>query len=201
MTSKSLMIKSYVHIRNNKIFRNGKEIFALESGLETDFLKQAYKKLKLNYPKFHKMDGLSKLGILATAVLIGEETVDPTTALVVSNSNSSLDTDLKHFESMKNIVSPAIFVYTLPNIVMGEISIKYKLQSENTFFISNDFNGHLLKDYSEILMNSARAAAVVSGWIDLKNEEYDVFLCLIDEKGNIPFSAEKLEQLYRFENE
>jgi hypothetical protein len=50
-------------------------------------------------------------------------------------------------------------------------------------------------------LNSGRAPAVVSGWIDLKNEEYDVFLCLINEEGNIPFSAEKLEQLYRFENE
>ncbi len=201
MNKRTSMIRSYVHIRNNRIFRDGKEVFAGEGGVKSDFLKQSYKKLQLNYPKFHKMDGLSKIGILATTVLFGEDPVDPATALVFSNSNSSLETDLRHFELMKNIVSPAIFVYTLPNIVMGEISIKYKLQSENSFFISPDFNGQLLKDYSDILLNTAKAPAVVSGWIDLKNEEYDVFLCLIKERGNIPFSAEKLEQLYRFENE
>lgn len=196
------MINSYVHIRDNKIYRNGKEIFSAgEQGINSNFLKQAYKKLHLQYPKFHKMDGLSKLGILAGAALFGEDPVDPSTALVFSNSNSSLETDRRHFETMKGIVSPAIFVYTLPNIVLGEISIKYGLQSENSFFISPDFNGELLKDYSEILLNSGKAAAVVSGWIDLKNEEYDVFLCLINEEGNIPFTAEKLEQLYRFENE
>jgi hypothetical protein len=201
MSNKPLMINSYVHIRENKIFRDGKEIFAGDAGGDSDFLKQAYKRLQVNYPKFHKMDSLGKLGILATAVLFGEKPVDPNTALVFSNSNSSLETDRRHYESMKGIVSPAIFVYTLPNIVMGEISIKYKLQSENSFFISSEFNAQLLKDYSEILLNSGRAAAVVSGWIDLKNAEYDVFLCHINEEGNIPFSSEKLEQLYRFENE
>jgi hypothetical protein len=145
MGSKPSMINSYVHIRKNRIFRDGKEIFIGEAGVKSDFLKQAYKKLQLNYPKFHKMDRLSKLGVLATAVLFGEDPVDPATALVLSNRNSSLDTDLLHFESMKNIVSPAIFVYTLPNIVMGEISIKYKLESENSFFISPGLTGNCLK--------------------------------------------------------
>lgn len=202
MDSSQLFINRYVHIRENRIFLNGKDIFSLHSDeAKTNFLKQAYKNLQLNYPKYHKMDQMSKLGILATAVLFEDIFVDPTTALIFSNCTSSLDTDLRHYESMKDIVSPAIFVYTLPNIVMGEISIKYTLQSENSFFISRKFNGQLLGDYSRVLLDTGKAAAVVSGWIDLKNEEYDVFLCLIKEKGNIPFSAEKLEQLYHFENE
>lgn len=201
MDNSQLFINRYVHIRGNRIFLNGKGIFSGIGSIKKDFLKQAYKQLKLKYPKYHKMDQLSKLGILATAVLFRDIPVDPTTALVFSNSTSSLDTDRRHYESMKEIVSPAIFVYTLPNIVLGEISIKYKLQSENSFFISREFNGQLLKDYSQILLDTGKAAAVVSGWIDLKNEEYDVFLCYIEEKGNIPFSAKKLEQLYHFENE
>ncbi|MCM4158824.1 hypothetical protein FHG64_01000 [Antarcticibacterium flavum] len=201
MDKKSFFIDSYVHIRDNRIYLNGKVVFSLENTLEMDFLKQAYKRLELKYPKYHKMDRISKLGILATSVLFDDTSIAPTTALVFSNATSSLDTDRAHFASMKEIVSPAIFVYTLPNIVMGEISIRYHLQSENSFFISRTFNAPLLADYSEILLNTGKAAAVVSGWIDLKNEEYDVFLCLIKEKGEIPFSAEKLEQLYRFENE
>ena len=40
--------------------------------------------------------------------------------------------------------SPAVFVYTLPNICIGEISIKYKLYSENSFFIFDSLNAEYL---------------------------------------------------------
>ncbi|HSM64129.1 MAG TPA: hypothetical protein VK833_09355, partial [Gillisia sp.] len=123
------------------------------------------------------------------------------TALVLSNASSSIDIDRKHQQAMTGIVSPAIFVYTLPNIVLGEISIKYGLQSENAFFIEDKFNAELLADYSEVLLASKKATSVVCGWIELKNDEYDVFLCLISTKGEIPFSKETLEELYRFKNE
>jgi hypothetical protein len=108
---------------------------------------------------------------------------------------------MKHVKSMDSIVSPAVFVYTLPNIVLGEISIKHKLQSENVFFIEHKFNADLLVDYSETLLNSGKASSVVCGWIELKNDQYDVLLCLVSNNGEIPFTKENLEELYRFENE
>jgi hypothetical protein len=102
---------------------------------------------------------------------------------------------------MGGIVSPAVFVYTLPNIVLGEISIKHSLQSENVFFIENQFNSELLTDYAEVLLEANKIPAVVCGWIDLKNAEYDVFLCLISKQGEIPLSNENLKQTYLLENE
>jgi len=202
MTEFSFKITDFVRIKNQRIFHRKDLIFKTEKSLGLDqFLKEAYQNLKITYPKFHKMDGLCKLGILASEVLFKDHFISPDTALVLSNSASSLETDKKHQLAMSEIVSPAIFVYTLPNIVLGEISIKHKLQSENVFFIENRFNPELLMDYAEVLLETKKAPAVVCGWIDLKNAEYDVFLCLISKEGEIPLSKENLKQLYLFENE
>ena len=195
-------ITNSLHIKQNSILLNGRSILSLPPEMELhQFLKDSYKDLELNYPKYHKMDSLCKLGILGTSVLLKDQKVDMEMALVLSNASSSLDIDKKHQHAMAGIVSPAIFVYTLPNIVLGEISIKYGLQSENAFFIEDRFNAELLADYSEVLLASKKASSVVCGWIELKNDEYDVFLCLISTKGEIPFSKETLEELYRFKNE
>lgn len=198
--SKTYKIADFVRIRDQMIFHGEKQLFSSEKGTQ-EFLKESYNFLNISYPKFHKMDVLCKLGILATELLFKNREIPTDTALVFSNSTSSLETDKQHQNLMESIVSPAVFVYTLPNIVLGEISIKHKLQSENAFFISNKFNASLLMDYSEIILDSLKTSAVVCGWIEWKNAEYDVFLCLISKKGELSFSKENLEELYHFENE
>lgn len=193
-------ISDFVRIRDQSIFHGEKQLFSSEKPLR-GFLKESYNFLDISYPKFHKMDALCKLGILAAELLFKNREIPADTALVFSNSASSLETDKQHSILMEASVSPAVFVYTLPNIVLGEISIRHRLQSENAFFISNKFNARLLRDYSEILLDSSKASAVVCGWIEWKNAEYDVFLCLISRKGEVSFSEENLEELYHFENE
>ena len=202
MSKDPYFISKYVRIKNTKILKNAKLIFSTQQDSEVlPFLKEVYKKVGLNYPKYHKMDPLCKLGILATSVLLKDSDFSNETALVFSNASSSLNTDLRHQQSIENIVSPAIFVYTLPNIVLGEVSIKFGLQSENAFFIEEDFNPKLIYEYTELLLNSKKAPSVVCGWIELKNAEYDVFLCFISKQGEIPFTTENLKKLYLFENE
>ena len=199
MTNK---ITNFVHIRDQHIFLEGREIFSSKDSTDpNDFLRKAYSALQISYPKFHKMDVLCKLGIIATEVLFRNQEISPDTALVFSNASSSLETDKDHREKMKSIVSPAIFVYTLPNIVMGEISIRHKLQSENVFFVSEKFNPALIKDYTAVLLENSNVPAVVCGWIEWKNAEYDVFLCLVSGEGKTLFTRENLEEIYHFENE
>ncbi len=200
--AKNHFITNSIRIKNEEIFLKKDTILSLDSKIDfSQFLKDSYKKLALNYPKYHKMDSLCKLGILGSTVLLRGQDFKANTALVLSNASSSHDVDIKHMQSMESIVSPAVFVYTLPNIVLGEISIKYKLQSENVFFIEDKFNADLLVDYSETILNSGKALSVVCGWIELKNDQYDVLLCLVSNNGEIPFTKENLEELYRFENE
>lgn len=195
-------ITAFLHIKDHRIYLNNRLVFSEERSLPLqEFLKRAYKAQEISWPKFHKMDSLSKMGILATELLFSNRKIPEDTALVFSNSSSSLGTDEVHQNSMNQVVSPSVFVYTLPNIVMGEVCIKNKIYGENSFFITEKFNPGLIWEYSQSLLDSLAASAIVCGWIEWKNAEYDVFLCLVTREGSQTFSAENLEALYYFENE
>ena len=74
--------------------------------------------------------------------------------VVLANANSSLDTDIKYFETVKDIASPALFVYTLPNIVIGEICIRHNFKGENAFFIFEEFDAGFIQQYVSNLINN-----------------------------------------------
>ncbi len=192
-------IKDWVKIRNNRVFHCGSLLFENKEADLNKFLKCVYSELNLDYPKFHKMDGLSKLGILASEILFTSNSFSEETALIFSNKSSSLEADRQFQASTESFASPALFVYTLPNIVLGEISIKFNLKGENAFFVSEKFDTELITDYTSALLKEEKAPQAVCGWLNLQNDEYDVFLCLISSRGKTLFSEENLEHLYYFE--
>lgn len=169
-------------IEHSKITVDGDLIFKSESHTFSEFAKEAYKSLELSYPKFHKMDNLSKLAFLSAEMLLKDEDHSKT-ALVFANRSSSLDTDSKYQESINSqenyFPSPAVFVYTLPNICVGEISIKHKMQTENAFFVLDEFDEFFLNDYSEHLLQSGKAEKVLCGWVELFQENYKAFVYLL----------------------
>ncbi len=169
-------------IDHSKITVDGNLIFESKSETFQDFAKEAYKSLDLSYPKFHKMDHLSKLAFLSAETLLNDED-HSRTAIVFANRSSSLDTDFKYQESINDqdnfYPSPAVFVYTLPNICVGEISIKHKMQTENAFFVLDEFDEKFLNDYSEQILLSGKADKVLCGWIELYQENYKAFVYLL----------------------
>ena len=141
------------------------------------FLKEMYYNIELDYPKFFKMDNLCKLGIIGAELLYrkNKDIFSRTNrvGIILQNKSSSLDSDLKHQEGIENIsVSPSVFVYTLPNIVIGEISIKYKWNSEGVFFIDNEVDYELLTQYSNILLKEKRTELNIIGWIEILKNNY-----------------------------
>jgi len=169
-------------IENSKITLNDKIIFESQAENFSEFAKKAYKSLELNYPKFHKMDNLSKLAFLASEMILNEKD-NSKTALVFANKSSSLDTDFKYQESINSqenyFPSPAVFVYTLPNICVGEISIKHQIQTENAFFVLDEFDEKFLSDYSEQIVQSGKAEKALCGWVELYQESYKAFVYLL----------------------
>lgn len=169
-------------IENSKIVLNNDIIFESQMENFSDFSKEAYKSLDLNYPKFHKMDNLSKLAFLASEMILKNED-HSRTALVFSNKSSSLDTDFKYQESINSqenyFPSPAVFVYTLPNICVGEISIRHKMQTENAFFVLDEFDEEFLNAYAAQILQSEKAEKVLCGWIELYQESYQAFVYLL----------------------
>jgi hypothetical protein len=195
----SLALKTYCRIREKEVYING-ELFCQHMG-EEPFLRTVYKEIGLSYPKFFKMDNLSQLGFLgAEMVLIRSELenyADDEVAVIYSNKSSSLETDHVYFDSLESgIASPAQFVYTLPNIEVGEICIKHKLYGENNFLITERFDAQQLLDNCEALFADNAAKAVLIGWTESNGEDYDGFFAFIEqnELGNL--NAEQLTNIY-----
>lgn len=194
--NKKLFIKNWVKFSGSKVIRNGKTEFESEKTNLSSFLKEVYRGYKLNYPKFYKMDTLSKLGFLGTEILSEGHIEDKQTALIFANSASSLETDEDFLESMGDFPSPGIFVYTLPNIVLGEISIRHKLRSENLFMVEESFCADLFVDYCKSLFQQEKASNFVCGWVDLHNKDYDVFLWQLAPDGHLALNEKELNKLY-----
>lgn len=169
-----------------------------------DWLIEGYTKLSINYPKFYKMDNLAKLGLLASEVILKSRNLKvefkpEEVAVILSNASSSLDTDLKYLESTKQIASPALFVYTLPNIVMGELCIRHGLKGENGFFVFEKFNPKFIADYVDQVLDQS-AQACIAGWVEVLGEQHNVFLYLVENKKQdkaLLHTAAQLEKLYQ----
>ena len=196
-------ITRHCRIRNRVITNGGELVFTDNRGSLDEFMNSAFASLSIAYPKFYKMDRLSKLGFLGAEVLLKDIKLQAKyppeqVAVVMSNSNASLDTDLKYFESTKTIASPALFVYTLSNIVAGEICIRQGIKGENAFFVLPHFDASRLAEYAEIVMTSRKTLACIAGWVDVLGEQHDVFLYLLEksEDGGLEHSAEQLRKLY-----
>ena len=107
-------------------------------------LVQLYRQEMGDYPKFFKMDTLSRLGILLTERLVaGEpERFQPREdrAVLVFSREGCLANDRHYVASMEDFPSPSLFVYTLPNIVAGEISIRNKYAGETSAFVLEKYD-------------------------------------------------------------
>ncbi|HEY2583975.1 MAG TPA: hypothetical protein VGI43_19355, partial [Mucilaginibacter sp.] len=104
------------------------------------------------------MDNLSKLGWLASEILL-KDNFNPDKykpeeiGIVLTNANSSLDDDRKYYDSVKDVPSPSLFVYTLPNIVIGEICIRNNFKGEHAFFVMDSFNGDFIMQQVNYLID------------------------------------------------
>jgi hypothetical protein len=198
-------IIQYCHIRNSSVFLNGQlEYETISREFET-FAESAYKHFEIRYPKFYKMDNLSKLGFLCaeqTLKNINLSKYKPENiAINVVNKNSSIDTDIRYNNLIvKGASSPAIFVYSLPNIMIGEICIRHNIKGDNLLFVSDKYNTDLQYDYVVSLFEMNVCEAVICGWIDYVEGCYEAFLMFIEKNnptGILPFTNRNIQQLYK----
>jgi hypothetical protein len=195
-------ITDYCTIVQGRITHNGQEVFAAPDASFADFAKLAYKYAETDYAKFFKMDNLSKLSFLAADMLLKGQPADGSnnTALLFANASSSLDTDVKYNASIADkenyFPSPAVFVYTLPNICMGEISIKHKLYTENSFFIFEAFNPDFFANYATVLLSTDKAEKVLCGWVEFFKDEYRAFMYLVSKQAGTEHTIENIKSLY-----
>lgn len=141
-------------------------------------LTSLYKQMIGNYPKFYKMDGLSRLGFVASEILLNAEKgeTDKERAIIFFNHSSSIASDRNYKESINDkdnyFPSPSIFVYTLPNIVTGEIAIRNHFHGETSFFILPDKDERMMEEILQASCRDAQSKSFLTGWIDYEDERH-----------------------------
>ena len=178
-----------------------------------EFFTAVYHQFDMKYPKFYKMDYLCKLGWLTAEILLQEnhlqEKYKPEeTGVILCNASSSLDTDVRYFETTKSIASPALFVYTLPNIMTGEICIRHGFKGENAFFIFEQFDAGFIQQYVNNLIINNTLQVCICGWVELLQEKFRAILMLVEKKeagyapvsNEVVFSTNNILKIYQTEN-
>lgn len=197
-------IISSVVISGGKVVKNGACVFEQSAPSVAGFLLSVYQNFNLSYPKFYKMDVLSKLGWLASEVLLmngfDTDAYEPEEiGVILTNANSSLDSDMRYMNSVADIASPAMFVYTLPNIMIAEISIRNKFKGEGGFFISPKFNAVFVEHYVSNLLNNNKLKSCICGWVDVLGNDYKAVLYLVEKtqaENAVVFSASNMDSIF-----
>lgn len=174
-------------ISGSKISIDEKNIFSSQTEDFHIFIREAFKNLGESNQKFYKMDDLSKLGYITAAYLLKDLDIEKNDiALILSNRSSSLDTDIKHQmtidENGNKAASPATFVYTLPNIVLGEICIYHKIQGENTFFVENTYDKKKLEKLAQITLSRHNIQYCIYGWCEFLKNKYNSEFILLEKR-------------------
>ena len=173
-----------VHITPQGVWLDGK-VFAIDKeGKQSSLLTALYKQIIGNYPKYYKMDGLCRLGFIASELLLKAERdegsftedINKTRAIVFFNRSSSIASDKKYLASIAEkdnyFPSPSVFVYTLPNIVTGEIAIRNSYHGETSFYILPHKNELLMQDIIETTFMDEQTTSVLTGWLDYEDSEH-----------------------------
>lgn len=201
-----LVISSYCLIRKGIVITPDERLGFPDIENDGKLQKEIFKHIGSSYAKFYKMDRLCKLAYLASEFLLAsgqhKKYRPEEVAMVFSNSSSSLYSDRKHQESIadrKNYFpEPATFVYTLPNIMLGEISIRHNLKGENMFFISEKFKSYEICKFTDILLKNSRHKASIAGWVEYTEADFLAALFFIENQGNgngMDFTPENLDRI------
>lgn len=180
----------------------------VEKETERTILKSIYNFLDLKYSKFHKMDIMSKVSILGVELLKQhvpaiQQTENDDIAVVFSNANASAYTDELFEQSYKEgAPSPSLFVYTLPNILIGELAIKNKWYGENIFTVSEEFDTAFYEQHCSMLLGSGKAEVCVCGWVNIVGkDDFEACFFVVEKEQStsfsIPLETKNLFNLYK----
>ena len=181
------MTRHEVYITPDKVLVDGKALTHQESG--SALLSELYRTHIGDYPKFFKMDTLSKLGFVASELLLqaeGKPRFVPCEdrAVVFFNRSASLQADTAYQETIQDpdnfYPSPAAFVYTLPNIVTGEIAIRNKYYGETSFIVMEHCDESIMARELQNAFLDQMTKSILGGWLDCTDQNhFEAKLCII----------------------
>jgi len=195
-----MVINNWIKINNIGIRAATAILPPLPASAHTLTPEMLYNALGCSYPKFFKMDSLCKWAFVTTECLFYKNDlcagIDKNQiGVALTTSHGCLDVDKRYLAGI-SIPSPALFVYTLPNIMLGEICIRHGFKGEQACMVTEQFDpGELFFTVNSIL--NSGMDAVLCGWADVSGSEHDICLFWVSKKGpGIKFSVEALGEIY-----
>ena len=159
-----------------------------------------YKAIQGNYLKFFKMDRLCKWAWVAAECLFpAAESLagldKNRIAVVLGTSHGCMDVDKRYLEGIA-MASPALFVYTLPNIMLGELCIRHGFKGEQLCTVSEKFDAdEMYFNVSGLL--SRGMDTCLCGWVDVFDDHYDACLFWVAKGGQgVSFTPGAMRALY-----
>ena len=182
---------NYTLITDTSVQVNGRTLGHESAGAA--MLNELYRAHVADWPKFFKMDTLSKVGFLASELLLkecgeerlgGEEHVF-SRAVVLFGTTASLCADKNYQETIQDKAnyypSPALFVYTLPNIVTGEIAIRNHYRGETSFYVLDGYDARTMAFNIQCAFQDRMTESVLAGWVDSHaNDDFRCFFILVE---------------------
>jgi hypothetical protein len=211
-----MLITCYSSIKPQVILLNGSIVYSQDQSVPAEFLKSAYRRLNIQYPKFFKMDSLCKLAFLSAEILLKDTNItsrypSEEIGMILMNASSSLETDEKHQESISDrgnyFPSPSVFVYTLANIMTGEIAIRHKIKGENAVYISEKPDFQTIFQLVSELFSQKRVSCCITGWVEAYHDRLSSCLMLVEKEEmaislpetgeNIIFAPSNIERIFK----
>lgn len=165
-----------VQLTPDSVKVDGRTLPSSASGRE--LLSELYKRYVGDYPKFYKMDLFSRVAFVAVELLLqqqeGEQRVE-NHKIILFNRSSSIVADRAHLSTIEDennfYPSPSLFLYTLPNIVTGEIAIKHSYTDETTLYILAERDEDLINQIISSTYLQPSCKQMITGWVDCSDEE------------------------------
>ncbi len=180
----------YVVLNQGYVSVNGRELEHEASG--NALLTELYRNHIADWPKFFKMDTLSKAGFVASELLIkelgeyrlGSEEFTQGRAIVLFGATASLCADRNYQETIQDkdnyYPSPALFVYTLPNIVTGEIAIRNHWRGETSFYVTEAPDAAQMAFHLACAFQDQVTDSILAGWVDSsRNDDFQAFMTVV----------------------
>ena len=185
----SLHIAHHIRISASGIRKDGSSLCPAESreaGPE-----EWYRRFGMAYPRFFKMDDLCKWAWAGAECLlkgesgfISEGVAGERTAIVLFTKSGCLQADRRYAETLSSVPSPALFVYTLSNIMLGEIAIRHGFKGEQLCMVQDRFDSGELQFWVEDLLLNKGMEACLCGWVDITGGKPDLCLFWVSRDGN-----------------
>ena len=180
----------FVVLNQGYVSVNGRVLEHEASG--NALLTELYRNHIADWPKFFKMDTLSKAGFVASELLIkelgehrlGSEEFAQGRAIVLFGATASLCADRNYQETIQDkdnyYPSPALFVYTLPNIVTGEIAIRNHWRGETSFYVTEAPDAAQMAFHLACAFQDQVTDSILAGWVDSsRNDDFQAFMTVV----------------------